>query len=119
MASRSPSAWCPHERRDERPGAGPVSPAEFDALRRLRLRENLAALPRKASARLALLWGALAWLWTEVLTDDQRLSVLAHSPLPNWSWPIVATASIAIAHVYPQRSFLPPVDADAELRSTQ
>lgn len=65
---------------------------------------NLAALPRMASAWVMWAAAALGAVWF-ALPADQQQTLLAHSPLPAWAYPIVLSALGIVARVWPQKGF--------------
>lgn len=67
-----------------------------------RLALNLSNARRMFSTWAMALAGTLGTVWF-ALTPEQQRTLLEHSPLPMWSYPIVLTAIGVVARMWPQR----------------
>lgn len=63
---------------------------------------NLRNAPRMFSTWAMTLAGALGAIWFALPAEQQR-TLLEHSPLPAWSWPIALTVLGIIGRMWPQR----------------
>lgn len=79
----------------------------MDATGKARLALNLSNAPRMFSTWAMTLAGALGTIWFALPPEQQR-TLLEHSPLPMWSYPIVLTAIGVVGRMWPQRLREPP-----------
>ena len=67
-----------------------------------RLALNLSNATRMFSTWAMTLAGTLGTIWFALPAEQQR-TLLEHSPLPMWSWPIALTVLGIIGRMWPQR----------------
>lgn len=72
-----------------------------------RLVDNIASLPKMASAWAMSAAGFLGMVWFTLPPEQQR-ALIEHSPLPPWAYPIALTVIGVIARVWPQKAVAPP-----------
>lgn len=71
-----------------------------------RIAVNLALLPKKATSWVTTVVGGALTVWA-LLPDAQKQSLLEHSPLPVWAYPIAFIVIAYVASVWPQAPTAP------------